>query len=141
MIAGSAVCSSFKGELLCGHHSFDSDEFWMALYTSAAVLDPDLTTSYITLGEVTGPGYTAGGQKLTQPQILGPMARACYVTFADAVWPDSSITARGALIYNRSYQDAAVAILDFGQDRTSNLGNFQVQFPPPGPMTALIRIL
>lgn len=139
MISGSNVCTSFKGQLLCGRHAFDSDQFFLALYTADAPLDPDQTTQYTTAGEVEAPGYTAGGQQLTQVQVLA-VARIAYITFADAVWPNSSITARGGLIYNASYFNGAVAILDFGQDRISNLGAFHVQFPPPGPTTALIRV-
>ena len=140
MISGSAVCSSFKAQLLCGHQRFDQDQFFIALYQAAAPLDPDGTTAYITDGEVAAAGYTAGGQLLANPQILGPVSRIAYVTFDDAIWPASAITARGALIYNQSYQHSAVAILDFGRDQTSNQGNFRVKFPPPGPLTSLIRI-
>ena len=85
------------------------------------------------------PGYQAGGVRLVEPQMLS-LARICYVTFQDAIWPGSSITARAALLYNMSQQNLAVAILDFGGNRQSNQGVFQVQFPPPGPVTALIRI-
>lgn len=140
MISGSVICSSFKAQLLCGLQRFDQDAFFIALYEASAPLDPDATTSYTTQGEVVAPGYTAGGQQLVQPQILGPMARITYVTFNDPIWVNSAIVARGALIYNASYQQSAVAILDFGQNQTSNQGNFHVQFPPAGPLTALIRI-
>ena len=139
MITGSAVCVSFKSELLRGLHHFDTDDFYIALYEATAPLDPDTTAHYITDGEIAGPGYTAGGQLLTMPQFL-MMARIAYVDFDDPVWANSSITARGALVYNASYASAAVAILDFGRDQTSNNGNFQVQLPPPGPLTAFIRI-
>jgi hypothetical protein len=139
MISGSAVCTSFKSELLCGRHAFDDDDFYMALYTAAAPLDPDVTTHYVVDGEITAPGYTAGGQLLLMPQILG-MARIAYITFDDPIWPNSSIVARGALIYNASYGNAAVCILDFGRDQRSNQGTFQVQLPPAGPLTALVRI-
>lgn len=140
MISGSVICSSFKMQLLCGDQCFDEDQFFIALYEAAAPLDAD-TTAYTPEGEIVAPGYTAGGQLLVQPQLLGPVARITYVTFSDAIWPNSSIRARGALIYNQSFQQAAVAVLDFGSDQVSNQGNFHVQFPPPGPLTALIRIL
>lgn len=139
MITGSKICTLFKQQLLRGKCAFDQDQFMLALYTASAPLDPDATTNYITDGEVVAPGYTAGGQLLTQPQILS-MAQIAYVTFADPVWPASSITARGALLYDLTSQSLAVAILDFGSDQYSNQGMFQVQFPPPGPATALIRI-
>lgn len=139
MISGSRICTLFKKGLLCGQHAFDQDQFSLALYTAAAELDPDTTTNYTPYGEVAAPGYTAGGQPLDRPQIL-TMAQICYVTFADAVWPNSSIVARAALLYNQSRQNLAVAILDFGSDQYSNQGTFQVQFPPSGPLTALLRI-
>lgn len=139
MIAGSRICTLFKKGLLCGRHAFDQDQFALALYTALARLDPDTTTSYTSYGEVVAPGYTAGGQLLARPQIL-TMAQISYVTFDDPVWYDSSIVARAALLYNQSQQNLAVAILDFGSDQYSNQGAFHVQFPPPGPATALIRV-
>lgn len=141
MTPGSGFCSSFKVQLLRGLHHLDVDQFFMALYTDVAPLDLNITTAYITAGEVAAPGYTAGGQQLLNPQVLGPAANTAFCTWNDAVWPASSILARAALIYNKSYQTAAVAILDFGSDQQSNLGNFIVKFPPPGVSTALVRVL
>ena len=140
MISGSVICSSFKRQLLCGYQGLDKDQFFIALYDASALLDAD-TTAYTPEGEIVAPGYTAGGQLLIGPQVLGPVARVTYITFNDPIWPNSSIRARGALIYNQTFQQAAVAVLDFGQDQISNQGNFHVQFPPPGPLTALIRLL
>jgi len=139
MINGSAMCSSFKKQLLSGVHNFLSHQFFMALYSATAPLDPDGTTAYITDGEISGPGYTARGQLLTGAQVL-ETARTAYATFNDAAWPGSTLAAAGALIYNHSSGDAAVAILDFGGDKSSNQGVFRVKFPPPGPATALIRL-
>ncbi|HEX4593993.1 MAG TPA: hypothetical protein VH157_06945 [Bryobacteraceae bacterium] len=139
MISGTAVCSSFKLELFQGLHNFSTDTFFMALYQASAPLSPDSTTAYITDGEIVGPGYTAGGQALKNVQILGPVIRTAYATFDDPVWKSSSLTARGALIYNQSKQQRAVLIFDFVTDKTSVSGNFWVRFPPPGPTTALIR--
>jgi len=141
MTPGSGLCSSFKKQLLQGHHHLDTDQLFMALYTASAPLDLNVTTAYITTGEVSAPGYTARGQLLRNPQVLGPVANTAYMTWDDVQWPNSSIQARAALIYNQSYQTAAVAILDFGSDHFSNSGNFVVKFPPPGPGTALIRVL
>jgi hypothetical protein len=141
MTPGSGFCSSFKKQLLRGFHHFDVDQFFMALYTDAAPLDLNVTTSYITDGEISGPGYSAGGRQLLNAQVLGPTANMAYVTWNDAVWSNASLTARAALIYNKSYQSAAVAILDFGSDQISNSGDFVVKFPPPGPSTALMRVL
>ena len=141
MITGSAVCSSFKRELLEGIHNFLTHEFRLALYDATASLDAN-TAAYVTDGEITGTGYTAGGKLLSGAQVLlNPGARAAYAVFADAVWNDSVIVARAALIYNASAGQRAVAVLDFGVDRTSNHGPFHVMFPPVGPSTALIRIL
>ena len=140
MIQGSVVCSSFKRELLEKRHDFSNDVFKIALYEAAAPLDSN-TAAYATEGEIAALGYTAGGQNLVNAQILlDPAARIAYATFDDATWLDSVIVARGALIYNQTAQQRAVAVLDFGVDRTSNHGPFTVQFPPPGPTTALIRI-
>jgi hypothetical protein len=141
MINGSGLVSSFKKQLLSGQHNFASQTFKIALYDDTAPLDLDLTTAYITAGEISGSGYTAGGQALTGVQILGPASRTAYVTFNDAVWTGSTLTARGALIYNQSFANNAVAILDFGSDKSSNQGRFAVKFPPPTPVTALIRLL
>jgi hypothetical protein len=141
MINGSGLCSSFKLELLEGIHHFDTDLFYLALYSAGAPLSLDTTTGYITDGEIAGPGYVAGGQLLLNPQILGPVARTVYATFDDPIWLDSTLQARGALIYNQSQGNRAVAVLDFLQEQFSNSGIFRVQFPPPGPSTALIRLL
>jgi hypothetical protein len=141
MTPGSGFCSSFKKQLLCGYHHFDVDQFFIALYTDSAPLDLNATTAYITTGEVSAPGYTAAGRQLLNPQVLGPVANTAYMTWSDAVWANSTIQARAALIYNKSYQSAAVAILDFGNDQYSNQGNFVVKFPPPGVNTALVRLL
>lgn len=138
MISGSYLCSSFKRQLLLGGHNFQADAFMVALYEAQAPLSPD-TTAYLTSGEISGSGYAAGGQALTGVQILAA-AGIAYVTFNDPVWA-GSLTARGALIYNQSKAQNSVAVIDFGADKTSNNGNFRMQFPPPGPTTALIRIL
>ena len=140
MISGSGVCSSFKRELLEAMHDFTSHTFFIALYTDAANLSVDGTTAYVTQGEVTGPGYAAGGISLQGVQVLGPQARAAYVTWLDPCWENSTLTARGALIYNQTQQQRAVAIIDFSQDRSSNVGVFRVKLPPPAPATALIRL-
>lgn len=141
MINGTVVCSSFKQELLKGIHDFLNDQFFLALYDWTAPLDAN-TLTYITAGEITGLGYLAGGQLLTNPQVLlDPAARVAYATFDNATWNDSVITARGALLYNFTAQSRAVAVIDFSVDRVSNHGPFEVVFPPVGPSTALIRIL
>jgi hypothetical protein len=140
MIAGTVVCSTFKRELLQALHHFPTDLFKIALYDSTAVLDANVT-SYVTPGEVTGIGYMAGGKNLANSQVLLDLSsRVAYASWDDAVWDNSVIVARGALIYNQTAGQRAVAVLDFGVDRTSNHGPFHVQFPPLGSSTALIRI-
>ena len=139
MISGG-TSSSFKLELLEGIHNFLVDQFFMALYTSGANLSVG-TTAYVTEGETVGPGYVAGGQVMRNPQVLGPVALTAYVTWDDPVWPLSTLIARGALIYNQTKQQRAVAVLDFVTDQASNSGEFHVKLPPPGASTALIRIL
>jgi len=141
MTPGSGFCSSFKKELLQGLHHLDTDHIFMALYTDATPLDLNLTTSYVDQGEVSAPGYSQGGQQLLNPQVLGPVANTAYMTWDDAVWANSTIQARAALIYNQSSARRAVAILDFGSDQYSNQGDFIVKFPSPGVSTALVRVL
>jgi len=134
------VATSFKMELFSGLHEFLVDQFYIALYTSDADLSPDDTTVYTTEGEAAGDGYQAGGRLLTGVQIFGAARIAC-ATWDDPVWPAPTLTARGALIYNQSREQRAVAVLDFVNDQTSNQGEFRILFPPAAPATALIRIL
>jgi len=132
------VADSFRLEILLGIHA-PSDVYRMALYSSKAELSP-ATTVYTTDGEVIGSqGYDAGGQALSgyQAQLSN---RVAYLDWADPLWPMATITARGALIYNASKQNRAVAVLDLGQDYTSTNGNFLVTLPEPTSLTALIRI-
>lgn len=140
MISGSAVCSSFKQELFQAVHNFNGHQFRLALYTAAATLNAE-TTLYAPDFEVVGVGYDAGGKLLANVQVLlHPGARAAYVTFDDPIWGNSVIVARAGLIYNATAGNRAVAVFDFGADRTSNHGPFRVMLPPVGPATALIRI-
>ena len=133
-----SMCSSFKQELFGGVHDMDTDTFRVALYTSAATLGAS-TTVYSATNEITGPGYTAGGATLTGAAISLDGTTA-IVDFADVTWPNASITARGALVYNSSKADRAVVVLDFGADKISTDGDFVIQMPAPAAATALIRI-
>jgi hypothetical protein len=108
----------------------------MALYTSAASLGAD-TTAYTLTGETSGTGYTAGGEILTNVQVLLSGTTA-YVTFDNPAWPGSSFVTRGGLIYNSTKADRAIAVLDFGSDKTAG-PNFTVQLPAASATTALIR--
>jgi hypothetical protein len=110
----------------------------IALYTNAATLDAT-TTAYTTSGEVIGVVYTAGGNPLSVNAISFSGTTA-WITFSDSSWTTATITARGALIYDSSKSDAAIAVLDFGADKTSTAGTFTVQMPVAAAATALIRI-
>ena len=138
MAITQGMCSSFKQQLLKGEHDFDVDTFKIALYTDAATLS-SATTVYSSADEVTGVGYTAGGLSLTGTTVSLTGSTA-FVDFNDAVWSASTITARGALIYNSSKSNKAVAVLDFGTDKTSTTGDFTVQFPTNDAASALIRL-
>ena len=139
MALSQCMVSSFKPEILGGIHDLDTDAIYIALYTSAASLGA-ATTAYTTSGEVaTAGGYTAGGIQLTSPVIsLDGTTGIC--DFADATWPAATITARGALIYNSSKSNKAIAVLDFGADKISTAGAFTVILPAAAAATALIRI-
>ena len=155
MAITTAMATSFKAELLQGIHNFHNgsgggtttttgtgNTFKIALYTSSATMSAS-TTAYATTNEVSGTGYTAAGNTLTNvdPTTSGTTA---LTDFADSTWSSSSITARGALIYNSSTTagsaNRAVAILDFGADKTSTSGDFTIQFPAADASNAIIRI-
>jgi len=141
MAITQTLCTSFKQEVLQGIHDFTAstgDVFKLALYTSAASLDAS-TSTYTTANEVSGTGYTAGGATMTNvtPTTSGTTA---YVDFDDVTFSSATITAAGALIYNSSDGDRAVAVLDFGGDKTSTNGDFTIQFPTADASNAIIRI-
>lgn len=146
MAITTAMCTSFKKELLERKHDFNATSghtFKIALYTSAAALDA-ATTGYTTSNEVVGTGYTAGGIALTNidPTSTGTTA---FADFADATWTTATITAAGALIYNSTADGGtgttnAVAVLSFGGDKTSTNGDFVIQFPVADASNAIIRI-
>ena len=147
MAITQAMCTSFKVDLLNGIHAFGTtvaragttaDTMYMALYTSSATLDAT-TTAYSATNEVSGTGYVAGGQALTTvaPTSSGTTA---YLDFDDETWTSSTITARGALIYNSDQSNKSVAVLDFGSDKTSTAGDFTVVFPTADASNAIIRI-
>lgn len=140
MAITQAMCTSFKVDLFGGVQDLDTDTIKMALYTSTATLDAT-TTAYTTSNEVSSSGtnYTAGGNTLTSPVITSSGTTA-YVDFADTTWSNASFTARGALIYNASKSNKAIAVLDFGADKTATAGDFVVQMPAAGASTALLRI-
>jgi hypothetical protein len=142
MAITQALCTSFKVEILRAIHDFTTstgDVFKLALYTSSANLDAT-TTVYSATNEVANSGtYTAGGGSLTNvtPTSSGTTA---FLDFADISFTSATITARGALIYNSSKSNRAVAVLDFGADKISTTGTFTVQFPVADATNAIIRI-
>jgi hypothetical protein len=142
MAITQALCTSFKVEILQGIHNFTAstgDVFKLALYTSSASLDA-ATTAYTSSNEVGNSGtYTAGGGALTNvtPTSSGTTA---FLDFADISFTSATITARGALIYNSSKSNRAVAVLDFGSDKISTTGTFTVQFPTADASNAIVRI-
>ena len=138
MAITQAMCSSFKQQILLGEHDLDTDVIKIALYTSAATLSA-ATTAYTTSDEVVGVGYTAGGNTLAGATV-SLTGTTAFVDFTDTTWTTATITARGALIYNSSKSDKAIAVLDFGADKTSTAGSFTVQFPANDSSSAVVRI-
>ncbi len=138
MAITQAMCSSFKQQILLAEHDMDTDVLKIALYTSLATLSA-ATTVYSTSDEVVGVGYTAGGNTLTSPTV-SLSGTTAFVDFADTSWTTATITARGALIYNSSKSNKAVAVLDFGSDKTSTAGTFTIQFPANTASDAVVRI-
>lgn len=134
------ACTVFKTNLLKGTEDFNTGtiyEYKIALYTADASLDAS-TTVYTTSNEVTGTGYTAGGE------VIDPVAptsddTTSFISFSNASWASASFTARGALIYNAT-TNAAVAVLNFGSDKTVSNQTFTVTFPAATATTAIIRI-
>lgn len=137
------MCTSFKVGLLNGDFDFGAgttQTFKIALYTSAATISP-ATTAYTTANEVVGSGYTAGGQVLSVSTVPTSTGTTAYLDFSDVTWPVTSITARGALIYKADgVTNPAIAVLEFGEDKTTNGGDFVVKFPATDAATAIIRI-
>jgi hypothetical protein len=143
MAITQAIANSFKKELLEGEHDFDTgaDVFKLALYSSNATLNSS-TTSYTSTGEVSPSGeYATGGGTLVNSgtSVVDGVA---FVDFADLSFTGVTLTARGALIYNTSATNtlAAVAVLDFGSDKTATSGTFTIQFPDANDTQAIIRI-
>lgn len=135
--------TSFKAELYQGIHNLTTDTLKLALFTASADLNA-ATTVYSSNNEITGTGYVAGGQAVTNVQISSSGYTA-WVSFSNVVWPDpasgsptASFTARCALLYNASKANRAIAVLDFGSDKTTT-GTFTVNIPVSSATTALIR--
>ena len=133
------LCTSFKVEVLNGVHNFSANTFKLALYTDSATIGAD-TLIYTTNNEVVGAGYTAGGNTLTVSVTPVSSGTTAYVSFDNTSWASSTITARGALIYNSSQSNKAVAVLDFGADKTTSNSVFTITFPAASATSAIVRI-
>ena len=144
MAISSAICTSFKQEILVGTHNFTAssgDTFKIALYTSDASLGAG-TTAFSSSNEISntsGSAYSSGGATLTsvRPTTSGTTA---FCDFADVSFTSASFTANGALIYNCSQSNKAVAVIAFGGDKTVSSGTFTIQFPTADASNAIIRI-
>jgi len=144
--SGNYMCTSFKQQLLQAKHDFTAstgDSFKLALYTNSATFDAS-TTDYTVTNEVSGTGYTAGGGALTNvtPTTSGTTA---LTDFDDLTFSSSTITARGALIYNTTTGSGtgttdSIVVLDFGSDKSSSAGDFTIVFPTADAANAIIRI-
>ena len=142
MAISSALCTSFKQEILVGTHNFTASSgntFKLALFTSSATLGASTTAFDASDNEVSGTGYSTGGQNLTSvtPTTSGTTA---LCDFDDETFSTATITANGALIYNSSASNKAVCTLAFGGDKTSTAGDFTIQFPTADASNAIIRI-
>lgn len=134
------ACTVFKFNLISGSEDFNSPSpyvYKIALYDANADLN-NATTAYTTTNEVSGAGYTAGGIALTPSVGSDTANNVSYITFSNVTWTPASFTCRGALIYN-STTGAAVAVLNFGSDKTSS-SSFTIQFPSATSTSAILRI-
>tara|TARA_R100001463_G_scaffold120344_1_gene176388 strand:- start:1725 stop:2165 length:441 start_codon:yes stop_codon:yes gene_type:complete len=145
MAITQAMCTLFKKDVLLGDHHLDSDDIYIALYTSSASLDA-ATDGYVTSGEVAnGNGYTTAGNALASKAVTENSTSGVFDA-ADPEWTSATFTARGALIYNKTLGDAssnargAIAVLDFGGDFTVSGGTFKIVFPAATAGNAIVRI-
>jgi len=137
MAISQAMCTSFKAEILDEGHDLVADTLKIALYTSSANLGAS-TTAYSTNNEISGTGYSAGGVTLTN-KAVSTTGTTAHFDADDPTWTGASFTANGALIYNSTNSDKAIAVLAFGGDFTVASGTFRIVFPAPGA-TGIIRI-
>ena len=139
MAISQAMCTQFKKDVMLGLHDLDSDTIKIALYTSSATLNAT-TDTYTTSNEVAnGNGYTTGGVTLANASVIENGTSGCFDS-DNPEWTSATFTARGALIYNDTDGDRAIAVLDFGGDFTVSSGTFRVVFPAQTANNAIIRI-
>ena len=138
MAISQAMATSFKAEILDEQHDLVADDIKIALYTSSASLGAS-TATYTTSNEVAnGNGYTTGGVALSN-KAVSTSGTTAYFDADDPTWTSASFTARGALIYNDTNGDKAIAVLNFGGDFTVSSGTFRIVFPAAGA-NAIITI-
>ena len=144
MTISSAICNSFKQEILVGTHNFTAssgNSFKLALYTSSASLGAG-TTAYSDTNEISntsGSAYSAGGKVIVSVTPALDGSTACC-DFADISFTSASFTANGCLIYNDTQADKAVCVVAFGSDKTVSSGTFTIQFPAADASNAIVRI-
>ena len=150
MAISQTLATSFKVEILDGIHNFGvgvirastaADTFKIALYSTLATLNA-ATTVYTTQDEVTGTGYVAGGNTLVISQVPTSTSTetVAWLNFQNSSWPSSTFSANGALIYNSTQGNKAVAVLNFGSTKTTTNQTFTVTFPASTSSAAIIRI-
>jgi hypothetical protein len=139
MAITQAVCNSFKQELLQGLHDLDGHTLKLALYTSSATLGPT-TTAFSTTNESSGTNYTSGGATIANVAVA-VSGTVAYVDFDDVSFSSATISdAAGALIYNSSASNRAIAVIDFGSTKSVSAGTLTISLPSASASTALIRI-
>ena len=134
-----SACTVFQQNLLNGNENFTSGTYYIALYNANANLNAT-TTTYTSVNEVVGTGYTAGGIPLviSTPPTINNQYQTTYVSFNNAIWNPAAFTCRGALVYNYVTK-AACFVLNFGSDKTCN-SSFTVQFPAATPTSAILTV-
>lgn len=139
MAITQAMCTQFKRDVMLGLHDLDSDTLKIALYTSSATLNAT-TTAYTTTNEVAnGNGYATGGVALANASVIINSTSGCFDS-DNPEWTSATFTARGALIYNDTESDLAIAVLDFGGDFSVAGGTFRIVFPAQTANTSIVRI-
>jgi hypothetical protein len=140
----TAMCNSFKQELLGGVHDLDTDTIKIALIKDTPVgTYGAATTNYsnvtVNSDEATGTNYTTGGNTLTSP-VIALDGSTATVDFADTTWSSATVSADGCIIYNASQSNAAIAVIDFGGTKTSTNGDFTIELPTADASNAIVRI-
>ena len=144
MAITTAMCNSFKQELLGGVHDLDTDTIKIALIKDTPVgTYGAATTNYsnvtVDSDEATGTNYTTGGNTLTSP-VIALDGSTATVDFADTTWSSATVSADGCIIYNASQSNAAIAVIDFGGTKTSTNGDFTIELPTADASNAIVRI-